>query len=298
MIRKIVHYTDSLLTQERARLHLTDDKIVVAWYTNLSNRQSVVHSHPYYECILPVSGEVLYSANGELFTLHPGETILFPQEVYHTGKYDVGPDVSERLVIQFDGALWQNLAARLGLTGAQWDKNITIFRADAVAYWDLRGLFERMSMTSAMKPDCKTTVYEAQLTELLLIFKQIIEENLVEQPTATSLLVAKSVEYIRTHYQEPDLTVAQLADNSFVSRGHLSRAFKEYTMESVHSYLTNLRMQHCRQSIADGKSVLDACNESGFSDYSSFLKTFRKLYGITPTEYRAQLKKGQIEARY
>jgi AraC-like DNA-binding protein len=39
-----------------------------------------------------------------------------------------------------------------------------------------------------------------------------------------------------------------------------------------------------------GKSVLSACLESGFSDYSSFVKTFRKLYGITPAEYREQLR--------
>ena len=37
-------------------------------------------------------------------------------------------------------------------------------------------------------------------------------------------------------------------------------------------------------------SVLDACNASGFTNYSSFLKSFRALYGVTPTEYRAQLR--------
>ena len=36
------------------------------------------------------------------------------------------------------------------------------------------------------------------------------------------------------------------------------------------------------------ESVLNACTESGFPDYSSFLKTFRRLYGITPAEYRTQ----------
>lgn len=59
-------------------------------------------------------------------------------------------------------------------------------------------------------------------------------------------------------------------------------------MESIHSYLTHLRMQHCRKALEDGVSVLNACTESGFPDYSSFLKTFRRLYGITPAEYRAQ----------
>ena len=38
-------------------------------------------------------------------------------------------------------------------------------------------------------------------------------------------------------------------------------------------------------------SVLDACNASGFTNYTSFLKTFRSLYGITPSEYRSQLRR-------
>lgn len=84
--------------------------------------------------------------------------------------------------------------------------------------------------------------------------------------------------------------MAQLAKYTYTSREHLSRVFKEYTLESVHSYLTNLRMQHCRNAIAAGASVLDACNASGFTNYSSFLKSFRALYGVTPTEYRAQLR--------
>lgn len=40
--------------------------------------------------------------------------------------------------------------------------------------------------------------------------------------------------------------------------------------------------------LEEGVSVLSACTESGFPDYSSFLKTFRRLYGITPAEYRTQ----------
>ena len=76
------------------------------------------------------------------------------------------------------------------------------------------------------------------------------------------------------------------------------RAFKTYTMESVHGYLTNLRMQHCRRAIAAGASVLDACNASGFTNYTSFLKTFRSLYGITPSEYRNQLRRTPEQVLY
>ena len=52
-------------------------------------------------------------------------------------------------------------------------------------------------------------------------------------------------------------------------------------------------MQHCRNAIAAGFSVLDACTASGFTNYSSFLKSFRALYGITPSEYRAALRQNK-----
>ena len=55
-------------------------------------------------------------------------------------------------------------------------------------------------------------------------------------------------------------------------------------------------MQEFRYGLVAGKSVLDACMESGFSDYSSFVKSFRKLYGITPAEYREQLKSAMNRA--
>lgn len=292
MIRKLTHVTDYLLTQEMAQEKLEGDSIVVTWYTNKANKVSVVHSHPYYyELILPVGGEVLYSARGNLYHLRPGEVICFPVGMYHSGKYDIAPESSERIVVQIDSAFWKSVLRQIGLQSAEWDREVTILRADAVTAWDLRGLFERMSLTSAMQPEAKMDVFSGQLTELLWILQLVTRNNHLEAPTATSTLVAKAVEFIRENYQNPELSVTMLTEYTFASRGHLSRVFKEYTMESIHSYITNLRMQHCRQAIAEGRTVLEACTESGFSDYSSFLKTFHRLYGISPSEYRRRLKK-------
>lgn len=147
-----------------------------------------------------------------------------------------------------------------------------------------------MAQTVSLDERIRPIVQCCEVTELILLASHVItRRNAAPPPSATSLLIAKAVDYLQTHYTDPGLTVAQLAKYTYTSREHLSRVFKEYTLESVHGYLTNLRMQHCRNAIAAGASVLDACNASGFTNYSSFLKSFRALYGVTPTEYRAQL---------
>ena len=110
------------------------------------------------------------------------------------------------------------------------------------------------------------------------------EQSGLRTPSSTSVLVARGG-LPSDPLSGPDPYHRQ---ELYASREHLSRAFKECTMESIHNYLIYLRMQHCRKALEEGVSVLNACTESGFPDYSSFLKTFRRLYSITPAEYRAQ----------
>ena len=143
----------------------------------------------------------------------------------------------------------------------------------------------------------RDNVFEAQAAEMMLLITQATGSGQTTAPSSTSVLVARAVAYLQTHYQDPTLTTVQLAQELYASREHLSRAFKECTMESIHNYLTYLRMQHCRKALEEGVSVLNACTESGFPDYSSFLKAFRRLYGITPRRIpRTALDNGALKA--
>ena len=292
LVQKMPHYVDSVLTKEKAATSLQGGGVEVALYTNQSNSQSVVHSHPYYELILPMSGSsVRYSVGGSVYDLHLGELILFSGEVFHSGKFNITADTSERLVVQISPNIWKKAMEQSGLTEQFWGSEPVILDANAVLQWDLSSLLQRMALAAGLEAPLRQAVELCEVTELLLLFSHIIHRrHTAPPPSATSLLVAKAVAYLQANYTDPQLTVAQLARYTYTSREHLSRVFKEYTLESVHGYLTNLRMQHCRNAIAAGFSVLDACTASGFTNYSSFLKSFRALYGITPSEYRAALR--------
>ena len=291
--QNIPHYVDSILTQEDASAALQDGQVSVGRYTNRENAQSVVHSHPYYEMVLPIGGStVRYSIGGSIYDLHLGELILFPAGLYHSGMFHITDNVSERIVVQINAELWERARLLAGLPKSTWQTELVILSADAVAQWDIRGLLERLSRTSYMQGSLQTTVQSCEVAELLLLLDRQ-QRQTATAPGASSELAARAVAYLQAHYTDPNLTVAQLAKYTYTSREHLSRVFKEYTLESVHGYLTNLRMQHCRNAIAAGAGVLDACTAGGFTNYSSFLKSFRALYGITPTEYRAQLQRSK-----
>lgn len=292
-IERVTHYVDNLLTQAEARMGLRNTKLLVAWYTNQKNDQSVVHSHPYHELVLPIGGStVRYSIDGSVYLVHVGELIYFPAQIYHAGIFNIDNDHSDRLVIQIDDALWQACRRNANLKNAAWMHSITVLaRMDVCNKWDFQSLFVRMAQSLELPAQMRDIVFEAQVSEMMLLITLATGSGQTTAPSSTNVLVQRAVSYLQAHYQDPTLTTVKLAQELYASREHLSRAFKECTMESIHSYLTHLRMQHCRKALEDGVSVLNACTESGFPDYSSFLKTFRRLYGITPAEYRSQNRK-------
>ena len=151
ILQKMPHYVDSILTQEDASAALQDGQVVVGLYTNRENVQSVVHSHPYYEMILPVAGSsVRYSVDGSVYDLHLGELILFPGEMYHSGKFNITDTTSERLVVQIAPGIWDRAWAQSGLPRHVWSGDPVILDTDAVTQWDFRGLLERMAQTPVM----------------------------------------------------------------------------------------------------------------------------------------------------
>ena len=102
-VQKVPHIKDQFLTQERASMELESGQIAVGWYTNEQDSQSVVHSHPYYELVLPLVGSnVRYSVDGNIYDINLGEMIIFPARCYHAGMFNITDKISERLIAQIE----------------------------------------------------------------------------------------------------------------------------------------------------------------------------------------------------
>lgn len=99
------------------------------------------------------------------------------------------------------------------------------------------------------------------------------------------------LEYVDTHYQKP-ITLQDVADNLHISFAYASRLFKKYTDTNYSKYLTRLRLEKAQELLATtGKTVEEICFEIGYNDYFYFSKTFKKHSGVTPLQYRRQVKK-------
>jgi AraC-like DNA-binding protein len=102
---------------------------------------------------------------------------------------------------------------------------------------------------------------------------------------ARHLLRAKDLADAR--YPRP-LSVDDLARAAGLSRAHFSREFRRTFGESPHAYLLTRRMERAAALLrTTDHSVADICFAVGLQSVGSFTTTFTRLYGLSPTAYRA-----------
>jgi AraC-like DNA-binding protein len=114
-------------------------------------------------------------------------------------------------------------------------------------------------------------------------------------PPARHLLRAKDLADAR--YAEP-LEVDDLARAAGLSKAHFSREFRRTFGESPYVYLMTRRLERAAALLrTTDYSVAEICLEVGLQGVGSFTTSFKRMFEMTPTEYRAAFPPASSQAR-
>ncbi len=95
-----------------------------------------------------------------------------------------------------------------------------------------------------------------------------------------------AIDYIMAHFTET-ITVEDISAHLNVDRTHLYKLCKKRTNLSPKEFLTQSRLENAKDLLLySPKSVTEIALSSGFHDSSSFSKTFRHYFNMSPSEYR------------
>jgi AraC-like DNA-binding protein len=99
-----------------------------------------------------------------------------------------------------------------------------------------------------------------------------------------------AVEYIRAHLSEPSLSAERIADALFISRRRLYQLFDDG--DGVSGRIRGLRIERAKALLGDpamaSRGIGEISRDCGFTNATHFSRTFRKVVGQTPREFRDQ----------
>lgn len=94
------------------------------------------------------------------------------------------------------------------------------------------------------------------------------------------------VRYMQEHLSE-EISLTVLAEEFHLSAQYISQLFKNEIGVNFLTYLTSIRMEQARKLLlSTSLSIAEISEKTGYSDYRVFTKVFRKIEGVTPSQYR------------
>ncbi len=124
-----------------------------------------------------------------------------------------------------------------------------------------------------------------QVRNIVVEFFAFREKNTLPQHRN---LVWRAKEFIEQHYNDPELSLNQVAALVNLSASYFSEVFSQETCQTFKEYLTEIRIMKARQLLrTTSLRTAEIAFQVGYNDAHYFSSAFKKQTGLSPTEYRS-----------
>lgn len=122
------------------------------------------------------------------------------------------------------------------------------------------------------------------LTEVVSVIRYV-KDKVDDMPSNTT--IQRIVQYINENYRSSDMSITELSKIMNISSTYITNSFKKFEGMSFYEYLTQLRMNEAgRLLLQSGKKIYEVAEEVGYTSSQSFIRAFKKYYGVTPEKFR------------
>lgn len=115
----------------------------------------------------------------------------------------------------------------------------------------------------------------------------IKEVGIILKKGDKSKYVMEAIDYVAKHYNDRNMSVDTIAESLGISGGHLSRIFKKETDYTIMSYITHYRIHTAMNLLCNCRyKVYEVAELVGYRDITYFSSIFKKMVGVSPSEYQ------------
>ncbi len=262
------------------------------------------HRHPEYEIYYVMKGNIFVFVDDQPLIVSAGEFLFLNKDVQHSVIYEPSQPKSY-LAICFNLTL-----KSLSKSPSFEEEHINSFYKciEQHNYFLQKDtnhseeFIQRLSEETTNKDWC--WFYQLELlcgSFILSVLKNFVHPISAEFNTGSHNMAIEFTKYMHANYQNPNLSIQDLADHFYMSTRHINRLFKEFFGSSLTKTLTIYRINYVKNYLQDTDYSLDKiAEEVGLSSASVLSRLFKEIEGVTITEYRKMMKesKNLIENYY
>ena len=261
------------LDQEFRLFHIKDQ----------TKRTFAYHYHDFHKVIIFLSGKAAYHIEGKSYYLKPWDILLVNRHAIHKPEIDFSVPY-ERFVLWIRDDLAQTDLLRCFQKAI--DCSFNLIRLDSGTQEKLKQLLYELEAALKDEKFGSDLLGTALFTQFMVYVNRIFLEKQYIYDTRSYSSDSQIEELLRyiNHNLTEDLSIETLARKYYLSKYHMMRKFKEETGYTIHNYIVSKRLLLARTQIAEGTPVLKAAQLSGFSDYTTFSRAYKKQFGSAPSQ--------------
>lgn len=253
-----------------------------------------LHCHDFYELYVHYRGGKYFFVNDDIFPMRENQLIILPPFQMH-GLFGKEPLIDyERSYLYISPSMLSSLGrSRIDLTRvftSKTDKGHYQFQLsdqDAATFKHL--IIQMEEDINCTSPAERFTNYARLINCVEILVRTVQNSHEITTPPVAHDAILEVVLYINEHFTTP-IKLEDLAHRFGISVSFLSHGFVKYTGRSVYNYVLYRRVQMAKEMIYSEIPLNDIAYQCGFNDYSSFMRSFNKIVGMSPYAYRKQVR--------
>ena len=278
------------------RLHYNFSDFPVYTHYDVLSRYgyaALCHWHPDLEFIYIVNGIMDYFINGEIVRMHKGEGIFINSRRLHYGFSKEHYECTFIALVIHPDLFTKSCSAGSSYMSSRFsfetEDYILLNRSEAWHEEVLDTIVKVHEMFSDELPD-PLLLMSASIGICAMIGKYLKQKKSETEDNRLQMNFLQMTDYIHHHFSEK-ITVKDIAEKGMVCRTDCYTLFHRYLKQTPAEYLNMYRLTKAKELLRDTNLSISAISSfCGFTTPSYFTGTFRKDTGVTPKEYRRNVK--------
>ena len=241
------------------------------------------HYHRFHKLLFVKEGHLTYFIEGQTYTIEEAAFLLVPMFMTHKVTI-IGDRYYDRQMVYLSDQYVKKLARQEGFAGIDEIFKRPIFLTESHNKW-LKPLIDGISEKFDVDDLAKKLMVDGMIRQITAhLFLRQKEKMTDGHVSYGDPRIVEVLRFIDNNIAE-ELPVATLAARTYLSPFHFMRLFKEQTGYTVHEMIIEKRLIQAERCYLSGMSLKASAICSGFSDYSTFLRAFKKRYKQSPRTY-------------